>query len=460
VLSAVRKTLREHAMVEPGMRVLVGLSGGADSWATLLALQHHARALGLEICAGVVDHGLRPDSQYEAAAVQKACRARGVSCVVSRVEVDRYRAPGVSVQDAARRARLERLSELASDERCARVALGHNADDQAETVLFRIFRGTGLRGLAGIPYVRLPFIRPLLDVGRQAIEAYTLRSGVPVVEDPSNADPRYSRVRIRHKWLPLLGQENPRIAEALLGLAREAQRMPTHEGVQSNSGGDFRSGQPFWAHRNAARSIAQLVDSGQGTRRVSVMGGSVEVRYGRVRFMPRDLPSVGQPSGRSRAAWLDLRITGPGTYDLGSASLTVRPESPFTQSESTSPEAVSAVVTEEMFSGGHHQGDDPERSPERTAVFDRAQLRWPLAIRGWKPGDRMRPRGGVGRRKLQDIFVDAKIPKPERHQLPVFVDSDGDILWVPGLRPAEKAKPSARTGQIVRLMLDPADASR
>src|SRR4029079_18159666 len=121
------------------------------------------------------------------------------------------------------RLRREAPAELAGRRGARRIALAHQADDQAETVLFRIVRGTGLRGLAGIPYRRGPFVRPLLDVTRAEIARYLARRSIPFVEDPSNADPRFSRARVRHRLLPLLAEENPRVREALVALAAEAR---------------------------------------------------------------------------------------------------------------------------------------------------------------------------------------------------------------------------------------------
>jgi len=222
MLSTVLRTIATHGLCARGERVLVAVSGGPDSMALLHVLWEARARLGLELLVAGVDHGLRPAAKEELALV--GARAAALGLPFARLSVDVAGGKrGPSWQDAARRARLAALEALAVERGAQRIALGHQADDQAETVLFRIVRGTGLPGLAGIPYRRGPFIRPLLDVRRAEVLRYLRRRSIPFVEDPSNADPRYARARIRHRLLPLLAGENPRVVEALVELAAAAR---------------------------------------------------------------------------------------------------------------------------------------------------------------------------------------------------------------------------------------------
>ncbi|HVT08717.1 MAG TPA: tRNA lysidine(34) synthetase TilS, partial [Polyangia bacterium] len=221
-MSAVLRTIAAHQLFARGDRVVVAVSGGPDSMAMLHVLWEARERLGIALEVAAVDHGLRPGAAGEVALVAERADALELPFWPIAVEVRRERGRA-SLQDAARRARLGALAALAARRGAQRVALGHHADDQAETVLFRIVRGTGLRGLAGIPYRRDPFVRPLLDVPRVEIERYLARRSIPFVTDPSNADPRFTRARIRHQILPLLAAENPRVRQALIGLARAAR---------------------------------------------------------------------------------------------------------------------------------------------------------------------------------------------------------------------------------------------
>jgi tRNA(Ile)-lysidine synthase len=398
MLSTIQRTIHTHALVARGDLVLVAVSGGPDSMALLHALWELAPRLGVRLEVATVDHGLRPEARAEGELVRARAEALGLPWHGLRVDVAAARAARASWQDAARRVRLGALETLATRRGAARVALGHQADDQAETVLFRVVRGTGLAGLAGIPYARTPFIRPLLDVTRAMIARYLARRSLPFVEDPSNADPRYARTRVRHRLLPLLAEENPRVSEALVALAAAARAGATA------TPGDL----PADIGRRAAAVVARLRETG-GTRRIDISRRRVvEIAYGRVRVETR------QP--RSRTSTLAVSVPGPGTYALGGATLELR-----------------------------------EGEARHEDAFDADALAWPLLLRTRRPGDRMRPRGGRGSRKLADLLIDAKVPRADRDALPVLTTADDVVLFVPGLRPSEAGRPSAATSRFVRV---------
>ena len=180
MLSTIHRTIRTHALVSDGDVVIVAVSGGPDSMALLHALWELAPRLRVRLEVATVDHGLRPEARAEGELVRARAQALELPWHGLRVDVAAARRERASWQDAARRVRLEALEALAARRGAARVALAHQADDQAETVLFRVVRGTGLGGLAGIPYLRAPFIRPLLDVTRAEIARYVKRRSLPV----------------------------------------------------------------------------------------------------------------------------------------------------------------------------------------------------------------------------------------------------------------------------------------
>jgi tRNA(Ile)-lysidine synthase len=399
VLSRILRTIDEHELCERGQLLLVGLSGGPDSTALLHGLGKLSARLGVRLAAAVVDHGLRPESAAEAELVAQRCRALEIPCAVLAVDVRAARTAHVSWQDAARRARLGALEAEAGRLGAAAVALGHTADDQAETVLFRIVRGTGLRGLSGIPYRRGVFVRPLLDVRRREVLRYLERRGLTHVEDPSNQDRRFTRARVRHDWIPFLGRENPRVVNALLALAAEARgELIPAPGIA----------------RRAAATVARLAAAGAGTRTVSVAGGEVEISYGRVR-----LTSATSAVVPERAS---IPVGGAGTYRLACGPAL----------EVTMATAEGAPASQQ-------------------AAFDLDLLALPLSLRSLAPGDRMRPRGGRGSRKLSDLLIDAKVPRPRRAQLPVLTTADGVIIYVPGLRPAEVGRPGPQTRRWIQV---------
>ncbi len=417
MLSRVLETIRLQALIAPGQSVLVGLSGGPDSWALLLALKRLDSRLQITVEAACVDHGLRAESASEAAQVKQACEAQGIRCACLKVNVRERRTAHVSWQDAARRARLDALEAFAAQRGCNAVALGHNADDQAETLLFRIVRGTGLKGLAGIPYKRGVFVRPLLDVRRKQIERFVARAKVVPIRDPSNESDRFARSRVRHQWLPFLARENPKVVEALLALGQEARAWAADSplgppGASANLTVGPAVGQAL--SRRAAAAVARLAAAG-GSGAVSVPGGRVEVTYGTPRFVAGALP-MSPPA--APAPVVVKSCTRRRKIALSAAA--------------------PALVLQTLA---------PEKSPTGQGVFlfDAHKLVWPLTVRTWEAGDRMRPRGGQGGRKLQDLFVDAKVPRAQRRHLPVLTDAEGVILFVPGLRPSGHAVPGPQT---------------
>lgn len=398
MLSRILATVREHGLFRAGDAVLVAVSGGPDSMSLLHALHLLAPRLGLTLRAACIDHGLRPAAADEARWVGEQAAALGVPCETVRVDVvaERRRHPG-SWQAAARQVRLDALSALASRHGCVRVALGHQADDQAETVLFRVLRGTGLDGLSGIPYVRPPFVRPLLDVTRAEVLRFLQRREIPFREDPSNRDLRYTRSRLRHEVLPLLRRLNPRVDDALRGLAQEASGGRTAALRREAAGRGLTLG------ARAASTIERLAAAGQGSSTIDIEGGWAEIAYGRVAFHAG-------PRARIQPGTGDLTVPGPGEL------------------------RVAGLLPLRVGEGA---------APAGAAAFDGDALAWPLHVRGVRPGDRMRPRGGRGSRKLSDLMVDAHIPRLQRPSLPVLVCADGEIIYVPGLRPAERGRPGS-----------------
>jgi tRNA(Ile)-lysidine synthase len=213
-------TLRERELLSGATRVLVACSGGPDSQVLLHVLQALRAEHGCELLAASVDHGLRADAQRDVATAAALAQALDVQFLPLRVEV----AAGASRQAQARAARYAALLDCAHAQGATRVAVGHTLDDQAETVLARILRGTGLLGLGAIAPRRADgVVRPLIDAPRALVRRYAQEQALMYVEDPSNSDPRYLRTRIRQALLPWLLAENPHACEALAHLADDAR---------------------------------------------------------------------------------------------------------------------------------------------------------------------------------------------------------------------------------------------
>jgi tRNA(Ile)-lysidine synthase len=386
---AVADAFVRHGMRPANGRVLVACSGGPDSRSLLDALL----PLGLELSVASVDHGLRPEAAAEAAGVEAEARALGLPAAVLRVTVEKRSMAG------ARRARYAALVAHAREIGAGAIAVGHTATDQAETLLDRLVRGAGLRGLSAMAPVRsiapgLTLIRPLLTVTAAEIESWVAAKNLKVVRDPTNRDPRYRRSRLRHEVLPLLRRERPdadralaelaarlrQDSDALDEMARVAElRLREADGLDSDG---LMALPPAVRARVLLRAcpaplasvhleaLASLCRTPHGTQTLSLPGGLVAERtYGRLRF-GRPVEDPGD---------LALPVDAPGTHALLGVSVDVP-------------------------AGWLAEG--------------------PLVLRNLRPGDRVR-----GGKKLKEILIDRKIPRAERRLLPLLARGD-IVVWM------------------------------
>jgi len=220
---------RKWDLLPGGGVVLCAVSGGRDSMALLHLLGGLAEELGFQVAAAHFNHQLRPTADRDEAFVRDWCRGKGIPFACGRGDVEALRRrEGLSVEDAARRLRYAFLEDAARDMGADRIATAHHREDNAETVLLHLLRGSGPQGLGGIAPVRGKIVRPLLEVSRAEIDAYVARHGIPYVEDESNADPAFTRNRLRLEVLPLLEELAPGCAERIAGTAALVREENEH----------------------------------------------------------------------------------------------------------------------------------------------------------------------------------------------------------------------------------------
>ncbi|MAG57011.1 MAG: tRNA lysidine(34) synthetase TilS [Planctomycetes bacterium] len=433
----------EGALRDPrwtGARIGVACSGGPDSMALLAAV---ARTLGPRadlVCAIHVQHGLRgDDSLDDRRAVWRLAQQLRLTCTVPSAPV----APGPGLEARARDARYRAIADVARLRRLTCVMTAHHEDDQIETVLMRIARGAGPRGLRGIPATRpliegCDLVRPLLSVPRSVLRTAAEAEGLPFRHDPSNDDLRFERNRVRQVVLPGLLSEDPNTRTRVLAvreladatfsaLERTAAELvddlvlcataslvefgPVDDGVPDvvlfhvaeMALAGLRSG----SGRLEARAWRALVPVLRGTRATTTLGGDLGVRREAdvTRVTPRD----------ARLAPRTVPQDGVVVLSELDASLT------------RSPLADGAAALSRAMG-------DPSR-----AVIARSAIKGRLRVRSRESGDRMLPLGGPGRSKVADLLSEAAVPRALRPLWPIVVDDLG-ALWVPGVAVAERGR--------------------
>ena len=447
LLDAVERALRRHAMLAGGETVLVAVSGGADSVALLHLLRTLAPAWHLALHVLHVDHQLRSDSARDARFVQDLGARLGIPVEVATVEV----APRDSLEAAARQARYAALDACADRIRADRIAVGHTADDQAETVLMRLVEGTGVRGLAGIPPVRGRVIRPLIECHRAPLVEELRRSGFEWVEDPTNRDPKFLRNRIRHELLPLLaGSYSPGIAGALArvaGLVREAvealERVAAAELERLGAVEDDAVTLPLGELRALPRQVAAEVLRQAAGR----LGSRAPLRAWAHRGLRRVLVEPA-PRGPFRLGGVTLEVSGPRVR-LGRSTLPGLVERSLSVPGRVElPELGKALEAMLIEAEGYAIPEEPGR-----VAFDADELPPTLVVRARRAGDRIEPFGGCAR-TVKHLLIDAKVPRWDRGRVPV-VEASGRILWLAGVRRGAAAPVTARTRRVLELALLP-----
>lgn len=435
---AVSKYIQQHAMIAPGERVLLAVSGGPDSCALLWIMAALRERTGGRLTVAYVDHGVRPADEIEAERrfVAEQVHAAGCEFVSSSIT------PGGGASEGAmREGRYRTLAALAAETGSTVVATGHTRDDQAETVLLRLLRGSGLSGLAGMAAVApwpveserlLRLLRPLLGLSRAETVAYCAAVGVEPRSDPTNSDRRYRRNRVRHDLLPLMRSMNPNITDTLVALADESAGWRAECDVALV---------PLIEERlriNDERHVTADLSGLDGALRTelirAVLGAALPDEPAPSRIHTRAIERlVRQGRGAARLdADLEARVEG--------ASLVVGPLRPSVEQPPALPDVPLPNVGSLMWGGWRVEVCALE-APAEPAAGDR----WTLVVAAaevgrltvgprW-PGELIEVAGMRGRKRLQDLFVDEKVPAAERQTWPVIRAVRG-VLWVPGLRAA------------------------
>ena len=452
LLSHLVRTVRQQQLFVPGQHLLVAVSGGPDSIALLSLLHRLVRSWRLTLTAVHCNYGLRgAESGGDESFVATFCRERDLPLVIHQPMLVKRRQRS-SLQAAARDARYDFMKQLAHEVGADRIAVGHTANDQAETVLMWMLRGAGMTGLAGMPYVRENrIIRPLLAATREEVTAYLNREGLTYRRDSSNEKPLYHRNRIRKELLPVITQLAPaavRVLQRQADLLREDEQyleQMTNELVRALVSHDSRGVQrvdrqalielPVALQRRLVRAILRTYDEEgrasslrvvESVRRVFLKGRSgarlsltqtlVILDQGSVRFSPG--------AGGDRSHQID---SAQERREMLATPV------PSTVSWTRTNQQIHVQLTTRRAADALGISPSPE-----LALFDADRFSEPLVVRPWQAGDRFFPHGMKGKsKKLQDFFIDRKLARRARGTVPLLVAPEG-ILWVVGMRQDER----------------------
>ncbi len=438
MLNKIEKSILDEQLIKPGDRVLCAVSGGADSVALLNLLKQLADRHSFAVAAVHLDHCLRAESGADAEFVASLCGNLMVPLEVETIDIQALSAErGEGLEATGRFARRRLFERVAKEQGCTSIALAHHADDQAETVLFRLLRGSGLTGLAAMRPRSGLYIRPLLPFKKVELNNWLTNNGIDWREDASNQDPSFSRNRIRHQIMPELRQINFQVDEAL---CRFSQQAALDEGFWQGQVDKFLL---QWMNSEQDDVLVMPIDQLQTTHqalRQRILRGMLECLRGDLRQI--DAGHIDQieallESSKSQAetflpgAWvarrydvLQMQLSPPEIVDF---ELTILAEGSYPL-----PNGQHLIVTEQSAT----------EAASDAVEFCSEQVSFPLTVRSVVPGDRFQPSGMSGHKRLKDYFIDNKVSRENRRRA-LVVSAGSTIIWLVGARRCQGFQPDS-----------------
>lgn len=435
-------------MLEPGDRVIAGISGGADSVCLLFMLLEWSRRQPLDLAVVHVNHGVRPEAGKDAAYVENLCRSKGIQYYLTEVNLrEEALRRKCSQEEAGRRIRYEAFEKAALDYKGNKIAVAHNSNDRSETMLFHLFRGSGIRGLAGIPPKRENIIRPLLCLERGEIEAYLGGRGISWCEDVTNASDDYTRNRIRHHILPFAEQNiasgcvrhmcrsADMLSETEDYLEQQTQiaigqcltgETPNLEGRRELMVEPFLKQHPAMQKRVLFALVKELTPMQRDITYVHI----------------RELMSL-FTTRSNRSICLPFGIRGRREYERVLLE---------TQREDNS---LTLSMEDLDFSLFSYEKNGKLPQNEYTKWFDYDKIEKPLVLRSRQIGDYLtiaNREGELIHKSLKDYMITKKIPRDLRESIPVLAQ-ENHVIWLIGYRISEYYKVSENTKRVLQVQL-------
>lgn len=457
IIKKVDNTISKYRMIGRGARVIVAVSGGADSVCLLDILNSLKDVLGVELVVAHFDHGLRPgEDQYETDFVKSLAASFDCDFVTKRADPD-LQPETASLEERARDVRYRFLKEVKEQYAAQKIATGHNLNDQAETVLMRLLRGSGPSGLSGIPPVRDTYIiRPLIEMTRGEIESYLSRRGLTHITDSSNSETKHLRNEIRLNLLPQLERYQPKIVEILgrtAGIMREE-----NEWLEAKATRWLKK----WAEKGSNDEIVLSLLRFKGLPEPlqnHVIRQALRRKGGSLRQI--SLPNIDAIKQIATGSKPQAEVTLPNMLKVKR----VYDKLIFSKSKPETPKQFCYIIDKlgafdlETL-GCTIQLEEVERKalPELkisawTACLDADRITYPLMLRNFRPGDRFVPLGMTGHKKLKSFFIDTKIPSHVRARIPILTQGN-EPIWICGLRIDDRFKVTSTTKRVLKITFD------
>ena len=444
----VRNTIAQFHMFPPNAKIIVGLSGGADSVALLHVLCSLKEEFGWNMTAVHIHHGLRgKEADGDAAFAEEFCAKLGVPCLVRRYDVKaEAKARKLGEEETGRLLRYAAFQEIAGED--GYIAVAHHKRDQAETMLMRLCRGTGLKGLTGMSPVREKICRPLLRCSREEIEQYCRENGLMWREDATNQEETYTRNKLRLRVLPLLEEINPKTVEHMAETAEllsveedflEQQAAACYKKVKGDGPKgavhlkrkELQALHPAMRKRVLRKAMAAFLQTDLSQAQIEALEDLLEKETGKSRDFLEG-------------------VHAENRYDL--LVLTMKKEKTEGYQYAL-PLGERVFVPETGLNFTAWTGEKRELLSEDTKCFDFDKIHGELFCRSRKTGDVISLKNG--RKKIKDLFIDEKIPRNERATFPLITVGE-EVLWAVGLRVSEKYQPDENTEKYLYVKIEKA----
>jgi tRNA(Ile)-lysidine synthase len=454
MIKKVLNTIEKYKLLDKGDCIVVALSGGSDSTALLVALAQIASLLNFSIIVAHYNHGLRgthsdEDEKYS----QELAGKFGVVFVSEKMDF-KLRQKGVSPEDFYRQQRYQFLNKVAEDYKAQKIALGHNIQDQAETVLLNLLRGSGLEGLKGIlPMREGKFIRPLIEVTRDEIIAFLSEAGISYCSDSSNDSNIYLRNKIRSQLIPYLKEKfNPKIVENLAQMAEILRQDDDYicNSVKQSLESTYIQNQPDEISLNIEylKGLAPSIRS-RLLKKILENLSPEKNGFSFTNIKALEMLALAAESGKRIS--LPLGIEAKREYDhliltLDNASL----RQVDYEYQANIPGIIHVKEINRTISVEKITRDKMDLQSKNKIYLDLDKIQQPIVLRNRRDGDSFQPLGMKGKQKIKSLFINQKIPRDKRNEVMLLIDQDS-VIWIENMHLSERVKISPQTKNILCL---------